>query len=98
MTTLSAEPRERISSGADRRLEALESQIRGLATQLSNVADEVRSLRPRDGVLPASLGTRCGQLIAGIVCMVMIANLQYGWTLFVNPIDQKYHWGRAAIQ
>jgi OFA family oxalate/formate antiporter-like MFS transporter len=29
---------------------------------------------------------------------VMIANLQYGWTLFVNPIDQKYHWGRAAIQ
>src|SRR3989442_381901 len=30
--------------------------------------------------------------------MVMIANLQYGWTLFVTPIDQKYHWGRAAIQ
>jgi OFA family oxalate/formate antiporter-like MFS transporter len=30
--------------------------------------------------------------------MVMIANLQYGWTLFINPIDQKYHWGRAAIQ
>src|SRR6516164_495008 len=30
--------------------------------------------------------------------MVMIANLQYGWTLFVNPIDQKYHWGNAAIQ
>jgi OFA family oxalate/formate antiporter-like MFS transporter len=30
--------------------------------------------------------------------MVMIANLQYGWTLFVNPIDQKYHWGAAAIQ
>jgi OFA family oxalate/formate antiporter-like MFS transporter len=30
--------------------------------------------------------------------MVVIANLQYGWTLFVNPIDQKYHWGKAAIQ
>jgi OFA family oxalate/formate antiporter-like MFS transporter len=30
--------------------------------------------------------------------MVMIANLQYGWTLFVNPIDQKFHWGRTAIQ
>jgi MFS transporter, OFA family, oxalate/formate antiporter len=42
--------------------------------------------------------TRWGQLIFGIICMVMIANLQYGWTLFVNPIDQKYHWGRAAIQ
>ncbi len=38
------------------------------------------------------------QLFLGIVCMAMIANLQYGWTLFVNPIDSKYHWGRAAIQ
>jgi uncharacterized membrane protein YqjE len=46
----------------------------------------------------ASETTRWGQLIIGIICMVMIANLQYGWTLFVNPIDQKYHWGRAAIQ
>jgi len=46
----------------------------------------------------ASESTRWGQLVFGIVCMVMIANLQYGWTLFVNPIDQKYHWGRAAIQ
>src|SRR5262250_1658680 len=38
------------------------------------------------------------QLTFGIVCMVMIANLQYGWTLFVLPIDAKYQWGRAAIQ
>ncbi|HTO61476.1 MAG TPA: oxalate/formate MFS antiporter [Bradyrhizobium sp.] len=38
------------------------------------------------------------QLVVGIVCMAMIANLQYGWTLFVNHIDAKYHWGRAAIQ
>nr|UXE44798.1 oxalate:formate antiporter [uncultured bacterium] len=38
------------------------------------------------------------QLLIGIVCMVMIANLQYGWTLFVSPIDQKFHWGRPAIQ
>jgi len=46
----------------------------------------------------ASEATRWGQLIFGIICMVMIANLQYGWTLFVGPIDQQYHWGRAAIQ
>jgi MFS transporter, OFA family, oxalate/formate antiporter len=45
-----------------------------------------------------SAATRWSQLMFGITCMVMIANLQYGWTLFVNPIDQKYHWGRAAIQ
>lgn len=30
--------------------------------------------------------------------MACVANLQYGWTLFVTPIDDKYHWGRAAIQ
>ncbi|HEV2285890.1 MAG TPA: oxalate/formate MFS antiporter, partial [Steroidobacteraceae bacterium] len=38
------------------------------------------------------------QLILGIICMASVANLQYGWTLFVNPIDAKFHWGRAAIQ
>src|ERR1700674_5375413 len=46
----------------------------------------------------ASNAARWGQLIFGIICMVMIANLQYGWTLFVGPIDSKHHWGRAAIQ
>src|SRR6478672_4586615 len=46
----------------------------------------------------ASEATRWSQLIFGIICMVMIANLQYGWTLFVNPIDEKHQWGRAAIQ
>jgi len=30
--------------------------------------------------------------------MIMIANLQYGWTLFVNPIAQKHGWSVAAIQ
>jgi len=47
---------------------------------------------------PTSGGYRWMQLGMGIVCMAMIANLQYGWTLFVDPIDAKYHWGRAAIQ
>ena len=44
------------------------------------------------------LGGRWFQLLIGIICMSMIANLQYGWTLFVNPIDAKFGWGRAAIQ
>jgi OFA family oxalate/formate antiporter-like MFS transporter len=47
------------------------------------------------GALPIG---RWGQLLIGIVCMSMVANLQYGWTLFVDPIDAKYHWGRGAIQ
>src|SRR6202049_1531335 len=38
------------------------------------------------------------QLIIGILCMVMVANLQYGVTLFVGPIGAKYHWTKAAIQ
>jgi MFS transporter, OFA family, oxalate/formate antiporter len=38
------------------------------------------------------------QLVLGVICMASVANLQYGWTLFVNPIDAKYHWGRSAIQ
>ncbi len=27
------------------------------------------------------------QLLAGIICMVMVANLQYGWTYFVDPMN-----------
>ncbi len=46
----------------------------------------------------STLRSRWGQLVLGIVCMVMIANLQYGWTLFVLPLDRAHHWGRAAIQ
>jgi MFS transporter, OFA family, oxalate/formate antiporter len=48
---------------------------------------------------PASpLGNPWVQLVLGVLCMACVANLQYGWTLFVDPIDAKYHWGRAAIQ
>ena len=38
------------------------------------------------------------QLLCGVICMCMIANLQYGWTFFVNPIQQRHGWDRAAIQ
>jgi MFS transporter, OFA family, oxalate/formate antiporter len=38
------------------------------------------------------------QLIIGITCMVMIANLQYGWTFFVPDIQKKFGWDRASIQ
>jgi OFA family oxalate/formate antiporter-like MFS transporter len=45
-----------------------------------------------------SLLYRVTQLSIGVACMVAIANLQYGWTLFVEPINQKFQWGRPAIQ
>ena len=38
------------------------------------------------------------QLIIGVIGMVMIANLQYGWTLFVRPINQAHGWSIADIQ
>src|ERR1700740_3791064 len=38
------------------------------------------------------------QLVLGVGGMAMVANLQCGWTIFVNPIDARYHWGKAAIQ
>ncbi len=46
----------------------------------------------------ATPATRWSQLIFGIICMVMIANLQYGWTLFVNPINKAHGWSIASIQ
>jgi MFS transporter, OFA family, oxalate/formate antiporter len=46
----------------------------------------------------ASTTTRWTQLLSVIVCMIMIANLQYGWTLFVNPINKTHGWSIAAIQ
>jgi len=42
--------------------------------------------------------TRWTQLVLGIVCMVMIANLQYGWTLFTIPMKDSFGWSLASIQ
>ena len=41
---------------------------------------------------------RWWQLSLGVICMSMIANLQYGWTLFVNPIHDAHGWSLSAIQ
>jgi OFA family oxalate/formate antiporter-like MFS transporter len=38
------------------------------------------------------------QLVLGVICMASVANLQYGWTWFVDPMSAKYHWTRAGIQ
>jgi len=44
------------------------------------------------------LKNRWVQIAIGILCMGLVANLQYAWTLFVNPIEAKHHWGLSAIQ
>ena len=47
---------------------------------------------------PAVRANRWSQLWLGVVCMVLIANLQYGWTLFVNPMHNAHGWALGDIQ
>jgi OFA family oxalate/formate antiporter-like MFS transporter len=41
---------------------------------------------------------RWAQLWLGVLCMMLIANLQYAWTLFVGPIRDAHGWSLADIQ
>ena len=50
------------------------------------------------GAYTGKSSNRWVQLIFGVICMALVANLQYAWTLFVSPIEAKNHWGMAAIQ
>jgi MFS transporter, OFA family, oxalate/formate antiporter len=38
------------------------------------------------------------QLVASLIAMVMIANLQYAWTLFVRPMQKATSWKLSEIQ
>jgi MFS transporter, OFA family, oxalate/formate antiporter len=38
------------------------------------------------------------QLVASLIAMIMIANLQYSWTLFVKPMQQATGWKLSDIQ
>ena len=46
----------------------------------------------------ATSTSRWGYLAICVVCMIAIANLQYGWTLFVNPMIKAQGWPIASIQ
>src|SRR6186997_2011159 len=57
------------------------------------------SMASQASVVPrASASLRWSQLVIGVICMVMIANLQYGWTFFVPDIQKAFKWDRASIQ
>ena len=45
-----------------------------------------------------SINNRWFQLCASLVCMIMIANLQYSWTLFVQPLKGATGWKLSDIQ
>ncbi len=49
----------------------------------------------RPSVIPK---TRWVQLVLGVLSMILIANMQYAWTLFVGPMRQAHGWDRAGIQ
>jgi len=44
------------------------------------------------------LTNRWLQLTLGIIGMISVTNLQYGWTFFVPSIADKHHWREADIQ
>ena len=52
----------------------------------------------QSGIVRPASSFRWWQLVFGVVCMMLIANLQYGWTLFVQPIRQARGWSVAEIQ
>jgi len=45
-----------------------------------------------------SLNNRWFQLVASLIAMIMIANLQYAWTLFVGPMQKQTGWALSEIQ
>jgi len=45
-----------------------------------------------------STAFRWVQLTIGVLCMAMIANLQYGWTYFVGPMAKAHAWDIGSIQ
>ncbi|SDY90745.1 MFS transporter, OFA family, oxalate/formate antiporter [Collimonas sp. OK242] len=57
-----------------------------------------RQVATDSDVYSRKFSNRWVQLVFGIICMGLVANLQYAWTLFVSPIEAKNHWGLSAIQ
>ena len=44
------------------------------------------------------LRNRWLQLAVMVLATVALSNMQYGWTLFVNPMREETHWATAGIQ
>jgi OFA family oxalate/formate antiporter-like MFS transporter len=45
-----------------------------------------------------NVNNRWFQLVASLIAMIMIANLQYAWTLFVQPLQSSTGWKLSDIQ
>ena len=53
---------------------------------------------PASLIHPSRIPNRWIQLVAGIVAMMAVANLQYAWTLFTKPIQAHLHASLEAVQ
>src|ERR1700758_3176441 len=53
---------------------------------------------PEALIHPSRIVNRWVQLIAGVIAMMAIANLQYAWTLFTTPLKDHMHTSLALVQ
>src|SRR5271155_5336615 len=56
------------------------------------------TVNPASLIHPSRIPNRWIQLVAGIVAMMAIANLQYAWTIFTKPIQAHLHVTLVAVQ
>lgn len=65
---------------------------RGPRVYRIDVADRLRH------IATVQINNRWFQLVASLLAMIMIANLQYSWTLFVGPMQTGTGWKLSDIQ
>ena len=71
---------------------------RAIALRGNDDSVNTRVEQPEDAAGEHASKGRRMQLWLGVVCMALIANLQYAWTLFVDPLHQTHGWSVAEIQ
>jgi MFS transporter, OFA family, oxalate/formate antiporter len=54
--------------------------------------------QPLEHAVPGSLDNRWVQLTIMVLSTVTLSNMQYGWTLFVNPMHLETRWPTVGIQ
>ena len=62
------------------------------------VTEMAASTSPNSLIHTSRIPNRWVQLVAGIIAMMAIANLQYAWTLFTKPIQAHLHVSLVAVQ
>ncbi|MFY9741786.1 MAG: hypothetical protein WAK21_07275, partial [Candidatus Sulfotelmatobacter sp.] len=64
----------------------------------AGLREDAKVLYGGDAGAAQASGERWRHLTLTVVCMIMIANLQYGWSVFVLPLQRAHGWPVSAIQ